>query len=168
MLAVMPPHSASEQDLDHVAAGLVACLPALGRALERQVDLVYPHPKPSEAQLALLRHVGDHDGVTVRAAAEALLMKPNNVSALVTQLTEQGLLERRQDASDKRVAHLHLTPVARQRLVEVRQLMAGHVVGALRALTEGELDALGSALGALNALGRHLPTASAATATAAH
>ncbi|MFI6038279.1 MarR family winged helix-turn-helix transcriptional regulator [Streptomyces sp. NPDC051315] len=152
----MPQHSASAQDIDHVAAGLVACLPALARALERQIDRDYPHPKPSEAQLALLRHVEANDGVTVRAAAEALLMKPNNVSALVTQLTEQGLVERRQDAADKRIAHLHLTATARQRLAEVAQLMGAHIAHALRAMTDGERGALGSALGALEVLHRHL------------
>ncbi|WP_320774271.1 MarR family winged helix-turn-helix transcriptional regulator [Streptomyces sp. CRN 30] len=152
----MPEKNASAQDIDHVAAGLVACLPGLARALDRQVAQDYAHPKPPEAQLALLRHVEDNDGVTVRAAAEALLMKPNNVSALVTQLTEQGLLERRQDAADKRVAHLHLTPTARQQLADVERLMSAHLGSALRAMTEGELDALGSALNALAALGRHL------------
>jgi DNA-binding MarR family transcriptional regulator len=154
----MPPHSASAQDFEQVTTSLVACLPALSRALERRVDRDYPHPKPSEGQLALLRQVEAQDGVTVRAAAEALLMKPNNVSALVTQLTEQGLLERRPDPADKRVAHLHLTALARQRLAEVQQLMGAHVVHALGALTDGELDALGSAVGALEALNRHLHT----------
>ncbi|WP_437014844.1 MarR family winged helix-turn-helix transcriptional regulator [Streptomyces sp. enrichment culture] len=152
----MPEHRASGQDIDRVAAGLAACLPALARALDRQVGRDFAHPKPPEAQLALLRHVEANDGVTVRAAAEALLMKPNNVSALVTQMTERGLLERRQDPADKRVAHLHLTPTARQRLTQVEQIMGAHVARALRALTDGERDALGSALGALGALGRHL------------
>ncbi|MFF9814920.1 MarR family winged helix-turn-helix transcriptional regulator [Streptomyces sp. NPDC014006] len=152
----MPPHSASAQDLDHVAAGLVACLPALSRAIERHADREFPHPKPPEAQLALLRHVGAHEGVTVRQAAEALLIKPNNVSALVTQLTEQGLLERRPDPADKRVAHLHLTGTARARITEVDALMGAHLARALRNLTDGEMDALGSALGALNSLSRHL------------
>ncbi|GGX83891.1 MarR family winged helix-turn-helix transcriptional regulator [Streptomyces minutiscleroticus] len=152
----MPENSASVQDIDHVAARLVACLPALTRALDRQVGQDCPHPRPPEAQLALMRHVEAHDGVTVRATAEALLMKPNNVSALVTQLTEQGLLERRQDPADRRVAHLHLTPTARQELAEVERLMGAHLGRALRALTDGELDALGSALGALAALNEHL------------
>ncbi|MEU3608033.1 MarR family transcriptional regulator [Streptomyces sp. NPDC035033] len=152
----MLPPSASAQDNDRTAAGLAACLPALGRALERYVDQDYPHPKPSEGQLALLRHVAAQDGTTVRAAAEALLMKPNNVSALVTQLTDQGLLVRRQDPADKRVAHLHLTPVAARRLGEVAQIMSARVGRALRTMTDGELDALGSALGALQSLDRHL------------
>ncbi|MBT2410613.1 MarR family transcriptional regulator [Streptomyces sp. ISL-12] len=152
----MPEENTSAQDIDHVAARLVACLPRLTRALDRQVAQDYARPKPPEAQLALLRHVEENDGTTVRAAAEALLMKPNNVSALVTRLTEQGLLERRQDAADKRVAHLHRTPLARRQLAEVERLMGAHLSSALRALTEGELDALGSALGSLSALEGHL------------
>ncbi|MBC9714735.1 MarR family transcriptional regulator [Streptomyces sp. TRM66268-LWL] len=152
----MPENSASVRDVDQVAAALAMCLPALSRAVERQVDREFTRPKPSEAQLALLRHVEAHDGVTVREAADALLMKPNNVSALVRQLTGLGLLERRQDATDKRVAHLHLTSTAQREIAEVEQLMGNHVARALRSLTEGELDAIGSALGALNALGEQL------------
>lgn len=148
--------SASVQDIDHVAAELVSCLPALARAIERQIGPHYQHPKPPEAQIALLRHVEANDGVTVRRAAEALLMKPNNVSALVTQLTEQGLLERRQDPADKRVAHLHLTSTSRQQLAEVQHLMGSLVAEALRTMTEGELGALGSALTALEALNERL------------
>ncbi|MEU2560400.1 MarR family winged helix-turn-helix transcriptional regulator [Streptomyces longispororuber] len=152
----MPQHSASGQDIDRVAVELASCLPALARALERQVGQDYPHPKPPEAQLALLRHVEAHDGTTVREAARALLMKPNNVSALVTQMTEQDLLERRQDPADKRVARLHLTAVSRRQIAEVRSLMSAHVARALHTLTDGELDALGSALGALHALNGRL------------
>jgi DNA-binding MarR family transcriptional regulator len=154
----MDQRSVSAQDIRQVASGLVACLPALSRGLDRRVGQEYPHPKPPEAQLALLRHVEAHDGVTVRKAAEALLMKPNNVSALVSQLTEQGLLERRQDPADKRVAHLHLTERARHELAEVHRLMSAHVTGALSTMTDGDLKALGAALGSLNALAERLHT----------
>ncbi|CAM5591294.1 Winged helix-turn-helix transcriptional regulator OS=Streptomyces tendae OX=1932 GN=GUR47_29525 PE=4 SV=1 [Streptomyces tendae] len=136
--------------------GLAACLPALHRALDRQVTARYPHPKPPEGQLALLRFVAQHEGATVREAAEALLMKPNNVSALVSQLTEQGDLERRRDSSDKRIAHLHLTATAGQRISEVRELETAFIRHALTSLTEGQQGALGSALDALDALARHL------------
>ncbi|NYI04676.1 MarR family winged helix-turn-helix transcriptional regulator [Allostreptomyces psammosilenae] len=152
----MPTSSASSRDTDRVAAELVTVLPALNRALERRVRQDFPHPKPPEGQLALLRFVAQHEGATVREAAEALLMKPNNVSALVSQLIEAGLLERRRDAVDKRVAHLHPTATARQRLAEAQRLEVGHLSHALLALTDGERDALGSALGALVSLTRHL------------
>ncbi|GHA97788.1 MarR family winged helix-turn-helix transcriptional regulator [Streptomyces chryseus] len=148
--------SASEQDPRRIASGLAAVLPALHRALDRRVAQDFPYPKPPEGHLALLRLVGDRDGVTVREAADVLLMKPNNVSALVTQLAGQGQLERRQDPADKRVAHLHLTAEARRRLTAVDTLMAGYVAEALHALTDGDLDAIGSALGALQGLARHI------------
>nr|WP_240982503.1 MarR family transcriptional regulator [Streptomyces sp. S3(2020)] len=135
------------------------CLPALHRAMDRRIGQDFPHPKPPEAQLALLWHVRAHEGVTVREVAEALMMKPNNVSALVSQLTRQGELERRQDTADKRIAHLYLTGVAKERLAEVERLMSGHLVDALRALTDGERAALGAAVGALHALTGHLRAA---------
>ncbi|MEV8592773.1 MarR family winged helix-turn-helix transcriptional regulator [Streptomyces sp. NPDC052012] len=148
--------SAPGRELDRTASGLAACLPALYRALDRRIAAGHPHPRPPEGQLALLRFVDRRAGATVREAAEALLMKPNNVSALVSQMTESGLLERRQDSADKRVAHLYPTAAARRRLAEVRDLETAHLRQALMSLTEGELGALGSAVGALTALTRRL------------
>ncbi|MFC8720527.1 MarR family winged helix-turn-helix transcriptional regulator [Kitasatospora sp. NPDC057198] len=155
----MPTPSARSEQTDSTAEALVSVLPVLNRVLERQVALDFPHPGLPEGQLALLRLVEERAGVTVREAAEVLLMKPNNVSALVTQLTEQGLLERRQDAGDKRVAHLHPTPLAASRLAEARAIKTAHLTRLLATLTDGEQDALGSALGALNSLVRHLHSA---------
>ncbi|MFF4590203.1 MarR family winged helix-turn-helix transcriptional regulator [Streptomyces sp. NPDC001388] len=151
--------SAPSRGIDRVASELAACLPALHRTLDRRVASTYAHPKPPEGRLLLLKFVAQQEGVTVREAAEALLMKPNNVSALVSQLTEAGDLERRRDSADKRVAHLYLTATSRTRLAEVRDLETAYLAEALQALTDGELDALGSALGALTSLTRHLRTA---------
>ncbi|MEU1080048.1 MarR family winged helix-turn-helix transcriptional regulator [Streptomyces sp. NPDC005908] len=64
-------------------------------------------------------------------AATALLMKPDHVSALVSRLGERGELERRQDAADKRIAHLHLTTVSRRRIAEMRALVERLPDGAL-------------------------------------
>ncbi|MFD7459838.1 MULTISPECIES: MarR family winged helix-turn-helix transcriptional regulator [unclassified Streptomyces] len=154
---------APAQRTARVASELAACLPVLYRALDRRIAGDFPHPKPPEGQLMLLRFVAQQEGCTVREAAEALLMKPNNVSALVSQMTEQQLLERRQDSADKRVAHLHLTATSRRRLAEVRALEEAHLGEALAALTDGEMDALGSATGALKSLARHLHSAPTAT-----
>ncbi|MFD6529156.1 MarR family winged helix-turn-helix transcriptional regulator [Streptomyces sp. NPDC060184] len=142
----------STQDDDSAASALASVLPALNRALDRRIAQDFPGPKPPEGQLALLRFVSQYEGSTVREAADALLMRPNNVSALVSRLTVAGLLERRPDPADKRVAHLYPTPRARRELAEVRRLQGVHLARALESLTDGEQDALGSALGALNSL----------------
>ncbi|WP_413811045.1 MarR family winged helix-turn-helix transcriptional regulator [Streptomyces sp. OE57] len=144
------------QSVDHVAAGLVACLPTVNRYIKQSVDRQLPYPKLPERQLALLQYVAEHDGATVHKAADALRMMPNNVSALVTRLTEAGLLERHQDDTDKRVAHLCVTAMARQRIGEVENIAAAQLASALRTLSDGDLGALGSALGALEALTRRL------------
>ncbi|WKX12273.2 MarR family winged helix-turn-helix transcriptional regulator [Streptomyces sp. NL15-2K] len=144
------------QGVDHVAAGLVACLPALNRYIKQGIDRQLPYAKLPERQLTLLQYVAEHDGATVHKAAQALRMMPNNVSALVTRLTEAGLLERHQDDTDKRVAHLCVTAKARQRIGEVQNIAAAQFASALNTLTDGDLDALGSALGALEALTRRL------------
>ncbi|GED84252.1 MarR family winged helix-turn-helix transcriptional regulator [Streptomyces sp. NPDC091412] len=150
----MPDPSPSGSQNDHVASVLVAVLPVLNRVLERRVAQDFPYPTLPEGQLTLLRLVEERAGITVRDAADALLMKSNNVSALVSQLTELGLLERRRDAVDKRVAHLHPTALAAERLAEARGLKEAHMARLLETLTDGEQDALGSACGALLALTR--------------
>jgi DNA-binding MarR family transcriptional regulator len=147
----MPPPSLAHQ--------LAALLPELDRGIHRRLGRDFPHPAPPQSQQALLRLVESDDGITIRQAADRLLMKPNNVSALVTQLTERGLLERVQDRDDKRVAHLRLTATARRDLAAIAELTSGYVAEALPFLTDGELDALGSALGALRSLARHMHAA---------
>jgi len=144
------------QSIDRVATGLAESLPALIRSMERGYADRLPFPKLPERQLELLKYVAEHDGVTVQKAADALRMMPNNVSALVTRLTEAGLLERHQDDTDKRIAHLCVTVTARQRLAAVKSVAAGQLASALHTLSDGHLAALGSALSALDALSRQL------------
>ncbi|KUN59602.1 MarR family transcriptional regulator [Streptomyces griseorubiginosus] len=147
--------------VDHVAAGLVACLPVLNRHIKQSIDRQLPDPRLPERQLALLRYVAAHDGATVHKAADVLHMVPNNVSTLVSRLTDAGLLERHQDGTDKRVARLCVTAMARQRIGEAEGIATRHLSSALRTLTDGDLEALGAALGALEALAQHLADQSA-------
>ena len=152
----------ASQGVDQVAAGLVACLPTLNRYVKQSIDRRLPHLSLPERQLALLQYVAEHANATVHEAAEALRMMPNNVSALVTRLTDAGLLERHQDDADRRVAHLRVTAKARQRIAQAEDVAARQLAAALRTLTDGDRDALGSALGALEALTRRLRDHSAA------
>ncbi|MFD4603078.1 MarR family winged helix-turn-helix transcriptional regulator [Streptomyces sp. NPDC058464] len=61
------------------------------------------------AQVEVLRLVDSQPGISVGDVATALGMQPNNVSTLVTQLTNDGFLERRPSARDKRYVELHPT-----------------------------------------------------------
>ncbi|QFZ24575.1 MarR family transcriptional regulator [Saccharothrix syringae] len=117
----------------------------------------FPHPKPPDNQLALLRLVGARDGITVREAAESLLMQPTNVSMLVSQLVASGALTRVQDSGDRRVAHLHVTPEARRRIDQSNAAMGNVLAEGLRRMDPDQaadvlraVPALAALLGALS------------------
>lgn len=146
-------HQPPSNGVSHqIAAGLVEILPGLNRALDRRADRDFPSPKPPEGQMAVLRLVEVHDGITVREASELLLMSPSNLSALVSQMVSAGLLRREQDTTDRRVAHLHVTEETRVRLRDVNELYCGYVVAGLGALDAADRAALERALPALRAL----------------
>ncbi|HWK91430.1 MAG TPA: helix-turn-helix domain-containing protein [Luteimicrobium sp.] len=146
-------------DLDDAARRLGDLVPVLARVLERGVAQDFTGPRPSDAEIALLSLVVDRPGLTVREAATTLLMKPNNVSALVSQLVLRGLVERKVDVADRRVAHLHATRRAKDESEQVRALRAARVAAALARLSEGEEAALFSAIHALGSLTEHLHSA---------
>ncbi|MEZ7124039.1 MarR family winged helix-turn-helix transcriptional regulator [Nonomuraea sp. AD125B] len=134
------------------ANGVVEVIPLLHRALDRRIELDFPHPKPPEVQLAALRLVRERDGITVRELAEALLMKTSNASAMITQMTAAGLLRRERDPADRRVLHLHLTDEARRRVEEAHDLFTGSVLRAFGSLGEDDRAAIAAALPALRRL----------------
>ncbi|MGC5165822.1 MarR family winged helix-turn-helix transcriptional regulator [Luteimicrobium sp. DT211] len=142
--------------LDDAARRLGDLVPVLNRALERGVAQDFTGARPTDAEIALLTLVVDHPGLTVREAATTLLMKPNNVSALVSQLVGRGLVERVVDGSDRRVAHLHPTSLARDESEQVRAVRAARVSAAVSRLSEGEKGALFAAIHALTSLTEHL------------
>ena len=139
-----------------VAAGYVRVLPVLNRALDRRADREFPFPKPPEVQMAVLALVQEREGITLREAAEILLLKSSNASTLVSQMVAAGLLRRERDTVDKRVWHLHITGETRVRVRDVEDLYCDYVVAGLDALNNEERDALTRALPALHSLARHV------------
>ena len=139
-----------------LAVDLGIALADLVRAVDRRMARDFPHPRPPESHLAVLRLVRDNDGISVRQVADALLVHPNNVSTLVSTMTGAGLLVREQDPSDRRVARLHLTDQARGRVDEADAQVGRYLDEALDRLPGGEADAVRRALPALTALRRAL------------
>jgi DNA-binding MarR family transcriptional regulator len=135
-----------------VRLGMV--LADLTRSLDRYMDRDFPHPRPPETHLAVLRLVRDNDGVTVRQVADALLMQSSNASTLVSTLSAAGLLRREQDTADRRVVHLHLTDEARSRVEEADLQVGRYLTQALSRLDDA--DAVIRAVPALAALRRAL------------
>ncbi|WP_256749778.1 MarR family winged helix-turn-helix transcriptional regulator [Mesorhizobium sp. Mes31] len=80
----------------------------------------------SSAQWRLLVRVAKEDGVAQARLAELLEIEPISVSRLVDRMEEGGWIERRSDATDRRVRMIFLTPKASEAYALIKSL-AGEV-----------------------------------------
>lgn len=80
----------------------------------------------SAAQWRLMDRVTKEEGVAQARLAELLEIEPISVSRLIDRMEEAGWIERRADASDRRVRMIFPTPKARQAYAQVKSL-AGEV-----------------------------------------
>jgi len=152
------PHAALAVDAGGAGAAL-----ALGESLLESLSAIRRNgrrhaARPVElapltgAQLELVRLVRRQPGVSVTEAAAGLRLAANTVSTLVGQLAEAGLLIRRTDTSDRRVARLDLAPEIRRKVDAWRDRRTVAVAEALGRLSGADRRRIGQALAALGRL----------------
>src|SRR5690242_20712263 len=128
------------------------------RVVRRLVRARLDEPNLTSSQVELLRVVEASPGVGVAAAARAMHLAGNSVSALVYQLVEAGYLRRETDPADRRAARLHLTRAAHSRLGAWRAGRGELIGGALAQLSATERSAVARALPVLRKLTAILST----------
>jgi DNA-binding MarR family transcriptional regulator len=74
----------------------------------------------TRAQWALLMKLAYNPGLSQKEAADLLEVEPISVARLVDRLEANGLIERRPDASDRRIWRLHLLPAAASALDQIK------------------------------------------------
>jgi DNA-binding MarR family transcriptional regulator len=131
---------------------LLDALAALRRAVRRDAARPDELSSLSGAQVELVRLLRRRPGLSVADAARELALAPNTVSTLVRQLGDAGVLERRPDPDDRRVAHLDLAPPLRQTLEAWRDRRTETVEAALASVPAADRARLDAALPALAAL----------------
>ena len=134
------PSAAADRKL---ADELLSALAAIRRATRRHAGRPAELSSLTTAQLELARVVRRNPGISIAGAAEALRLAPNTVSTLVGELTSIGLVERRTDPSDRRVARLELSEDWKRK-VDVwrdrRVTAVGDAVGRLPAAEQRRLE----------------------------
>ena len=135
-----------------LADELLVRVGGLRRGLRRATIAPWPGGSLTGAQTELLRLVRRRAGVSVGDAAQELRLKPNTVSALVSQLVDQGLVVRAADSADRRVARLELTPDAQAWLAAWRDERAAVLTAAIERVSERDRRALAAALPSLERL----------------
>ncbi|HWB65697.1 MAG TPA: MarR family transcriptional regulator [Mycobacteriales bacterium] len=98
------------------------------------------------AHVGLMGAIGREPGRRQQALAEQFGMPPSRMVALVDELEERGLVERRPDANDRRAHQLHLTPAGRRTMEKVYRLAEQAEAALTASLTAAEHSQLKSLL----------------------
>jgi DNA-binding MarR family transcriptional regulator len=144
--------STTAQRTRALAGELTSVTAGIRRRVRRQLRQVLPGQPLPAAQVDLLIVVEAEPGIGVAAAARALHLADNSVSALVNALVSAELLRRETDPADRRAARLYLTPAARSRMARHRETRDELVGQALDRVGPADREAIERALPALRRL----------------
>lgn len=100
----------------------------------------------SPAHAGILRILADSPGLSQRALAERLDILPGRLVALLDELEERGLADRRDDPEDRRSYALHLSEHGRQVLEQIGRVAREHQDALCAALTAPERETLAALL----------------------
>lgn len=94
----------------------------LGFAVSRSFHAALAPIGVDPKQFLLMRLVSENEGKSQHALGEALSIPASRMVALIDDLEEQGLLERRPNPEDRRARALHLTGEGRRVLADATSL----------------------------------------------
>ena len=119
-----------------LAEELLGAISAIRRAGRREAAKPAELSSLTDAQLELVRLVRRRPGISIAEAAAELRLAANTVSTLVRSLTDQSVMVRYVDRSDRRVARLDLTATVRRKVHAWRDRRVDAVAMALCGLPE--------------------------------
>ena len=118
---------------------LVAQLHRSARTVERKTGI-------TNAQLFLLRQLGEVDGLSINDLAARARTSQSTASIVAKRLAVAGLVARAQSTADGRSTILSLTPAGRRMLRQAPPPPAQSLFDGIDALTDAEARALAKAL----------------------
>ena len=113
---------------------------SIARLLRRRFDARARGLRVSRAQYQALLQLNEHEGLNQTGLAQLLDVKPITLVRLIDRLQSRGLIERRVNTSDRRAWLLGLTPAARRKVAQVRELEDATCSEALAGLTPSEIE----------------------------
>ena len=156
----MPPATAipsSAARLPALANDLLAAMGSIRRSGRRVAARPVELSALTGAQLDLVRLIGRRPGVSVTRAADELGLAGNTVSTLVRQLADAGLLARRVDRADRRVARLELTAEMTRKVGRFRDRRVALLASGIAELRPADRRRLEAAASILTRVAARLP-----------
>ena len=100
----------------------------------------------TRAQWAVLAKLRHREGLKQRELADVLDLAPITLARLIDRLAASGMVERREDAADRRANRLYLTPEATPTLKRLDQLSEAVLARALDGLDEEAIASMRAGL----------------------
>lgn len=147
------PHSPS-----HVQAELGLLVARLARVWRRKADQTMAAHGLSEATahpLLILSRAGQHN-VRQGVLAEELGLEGPSVVRLIDLLAAEGLVERREDPTDRRARVLHLTALGEAKAEEIKRVMRKLRADLMKGIPADELAIAFDVLGRIEQSAHHL------------
>jgi DNA-binding MarR family transcriptional regulator len=145
--AVTAPTGDAADEIVTIAARLRVSTTRLSRRLRQESDTDL-----SPSQLSALVAIDRHGPLTLGALADQERVAPASVTKVVAKLEAAGLVQRRLDHNDRRVAWIHITTDGRARLTRIRRRKDAWLTARVRALGDEDRRRLARALDVLEAL----------------
>jgi DNA-binding MarR family transcriptional regulator len=134
-------------DTTEIAARLRLSATRLARRLRQEADAAL-----TPSQLSALASIEHRGPLTLGALADCERVARPSVTKLVAKLVAAGLVTRRLDENDGRVAWVSLTPTGRTRLAQIRQRKTAWLAARLSQFDDDQRRRITDALDALDAL----------------
>ncbi len=89
-------------------------LSAIRRALRKPLDAAVAQGELTAPQISVMRVVVRHSGISLKDLSKAVNLAHSTVSGIVDRLENRGMIERRADATDKRITLIYPTEVVKE------------------------------------------------------
>lgn len=132
-----------------VAARLAAVMQHAMRASGSDVVALFEELGLTMTQMKLLNHLAVSGEMNLKSLSECMPLSLPGTSRAVDALLRRGLVERREDAADRRSKLLTLTPAGREAVGRIAAARVDAFEPLMAALTDEQRDALVAALAPL-------------------
>ena len=99
-------------------------------------------PDLPKMQMVHLKNVSHEDGMPISYFGEKLMISKPNMSKLTTKMINDGLLEAKNDPSDKRVTKLNITESGKTKLHEAFKVVSENLLDILSRLEDEDVERL--------------------------
>jgi DNA-binding MarR family transcriptional regulator len=144
----------NDKNIDGILENMIHIMPVFHRKLLR-MDLDRVTDNLTRLHLAIMGMLSE-TGMTMSELAKISMMTKPQMTHLIDQLVNLGIVERRPDATDRRVINLALTDKGRILLEDMKRKVKETIRNRLASLTAEELTQMSAALDTLRRIGSKL------------